>query len=76
MQREMRERLAQIETAARAMARSGQYGSASSIEMALMARGIGEAHKVFSNRWTRSEFDRLCEQAAYRPEGTIETKAA
>jgi Transcriptional regulator, AbiEi antitoxin, Type IV TA system len=28
--------------------------------MVLLAQGFGEAPKVFANRWTRSELDRLC----------------
>jgi hypothetical protein len=31
--------------------------------MALVAQGFEEAPKVFTNLWTRSELDRLCERA-------------
>jgi hypothetical protein len=57
------DRLAQIETEARKMARSGHYRSSGAIQMALLARGFVEASKLFTNRWTCSELDRLCEQA-------------
>jgi hypothetical protein len=63
MKRGVAERLAQIETEARKLARSGNYSDANSIEMALVARGYPEAPKLFSNRWTRAELERLCEQA-------------
>lgn len=66
MQRGIRERLARIETEARTLARSGEYGSSRSVELALVALGYPEAHKIFANRWTRSEIDRLCGLAAYR----------
>jgi hypothetical protein len=66
MQRGIRERLARIETEARTLARSGEFGSSRSVELALVAKGYTEAHKIFANRWTRSEIDRLCELAAYR----------
>lgn len=63
MRRGMIERLAQIETQARILARSGRYRGASSIEIALLAEGFTEARKVFANRWSRCELDRLCEVA-------------
>jgi hypothetical protein len=58
-----RERLARIETEARTLARSGNYRSFISIKMMLLASGYSEAHKVFANRWTQFELDRLCQQA-------------
>jgi hypothetical protein len=63
MKRGTIDRIAQIETEARKMARSGQYRGSGSIQMALLARGFVEASKLFTNRWTCSELDRLCEQA-------------
>jgi hypothetical protein len=63
MKRGLRQRLACIETEARVLARSGKFHSFSSIEMALLSRGFPEAHKVFANRWSQSEVDRLCQQA-------------
>jgi hypothetical protein len=63
MKTETRERLARIETEARTLARSANHSSFSSIEMLLIARGYSEAHKVFANRWTLCELDRLCQQA-------------
>jgi hypothetical protein len=63
MKRGLRQRLACIETEARALARSGKFHSFSSIEMALLTRGFPEAHKIFANRWSQAELDRLCQQA-------------
>ena len=57
------DRRARIESEARRLARSGEYRSFRSIYLALVARGFEEAAKVFANRWTCSELDRLCEQA-------------
>jgi hypothetical protein len=57
------ERLAQIETEARRLARSGNYSSAISIELALLVQGYREASKLFANPWTQCEIERLCEQA-------------
>ena len=61
----LRQRLARIETEARALARSGDFGSFTSIERALLIRGFQEAPKIFANRWTQSEVDRLCHQAKW-----------
>jgi hypothetical protein len=58
----LRQRLARIETEARALALSGDFGSFTSIERALLTRGFQEARKVFANRWTQAEVDRLCQQ--------------
>jgi hypothetical protein len=63
MKRGALDRLAQVKTEARKMARSGQYRGSGSIQMALLARGFVEASKLFTNRWTCSELDRLCKQA-------------
>jgi len=76
MHRGMRERLARIETEARTLARSGKFHSATAIEMALLAAGYVEAQKIFANRWTRSEIDRLCELAVWRAAEPPEPKAA
>jgi hypothetical protein len=54
--------LAQIETEARKLARSGRYAGAIGIQWALLAHGY-DTRKVFANRWTHSELDRLCDQA-------------
>jgi hypothetical protein len=62
----LKERLARIETAARKLARSGQYAGAYAVEMALLTRGYSEAHTVFANRWSVAELDRLCDQARLR----------
>jgi hypothetical protein len=62
----LRERLARIETEARSLARSGDFGSFLSIERAMLTRGFREAPKVFANRWTQSEVDRLCQLARRR----------
>ena len=61
----LRQRLARIETEARALARSGEFGSFTSIERVLLTRGFQEAPKVFANRWTQAEVDRLCHQAKW-----------
>jgi hypothetical protein len=65
MKPDMRERLARIETEARTLARSGNHPGFSSIKHLLLTRGYPEADKVFANRWTQSELDRLCQQARY-----------
>jgi hypothetical protein len=56
----LRQRLARIETEARTLARSGNFGGFVSVERALLTRGFEEAPRVFANRWTQSEVDRLC----------------
>ena len=63
MKPDLQERRARIETEARTLARSGKYRSFITIKMMLLARGYSEAHKIFANRWTQSELDRLCRQA-------------
>jgi hypothetical protein len=59
----MVDQLARIESEARTLARSGNYLSARSIEAALAEKGFLETARVFRNRWTCSELDRLCQQA-------------
>jgi zona occludens toxin (predicted ATPase) len=59
----LRQRLARIETEARTLARSGNFGGFASIERALLTRGFDEAPRIFANRWTQSEVDRLCHLA-------------
>ena len=71
MRRGLTERLAHIETEARKLARSGNYVSASAIEMALLAGGCHEATKLFANRWTQSELNRLCDEATRRRDTKI-----
>ena len=63
MARGFHERLAHIETEARKLARTGQHRSYRSIEMALLGEGYREALKVFANRWTQCELDRICQQS-------------
>jgi hypothetical protein len=65
MKPDTRERLARIETEARTLARSGNYQSFSPIKSLLLSHGYPEAHKVFANRWTQFELDRLCQQAQH-----------
>lgn len=65
MKPDTRERVARIETKARTLARSGNHHSFSSIRNALLAEGHPEALKVFANRWTQHELDRLCQQAQH-----------
>ena len=57
------ERIAQIESEARKLARSGRHVGFASIQLVLLARGYRDTAKVFANRWTQSELDRLCENA-------------
>jgi len=52
-----------METEARKLARTGAHSGWQTIQMALVAQGFEEAPKVFTNLWTRSELDRLCERA-------------
>jgi hypothetical protein len=63
--REVKERFDRIETEARKLARSGQHRWSSSIEMALLAQGYRDTPRVFANRWTQYELDRLCELATH-----------
>jgi hypothetical protein len=65
------DQLSEIETEARRLARSGQYQGFGSIQMALMARGFTKVSKVFANRWTCSELDRLCERALHKSEHAL-----
>jgi hypothetical protein len=65
MKPDTRERLARVETEARTLARSGNHRSFSSIKMLLLTHGYSEVHKVFANRWTQCEVDRLCQQAQH-----------
>ena len=54
------ERYAQIETEARRMAKTGIYLGYRAIASRLVDRGYAEAPKLFRNRWTQQEIDRLC----------------
>jgi len=63
MKPSLREQLARIETQARVLAQSGEYYGFKQIERVLIARGYQEAAKIFANRWSQSEVDRLCDQA-------------
>jgi hypothetical protein len=67
------ERLAQIETEARRMARTGVYHRGfREIADRLLERGHAEAPKVFANPWTQQEINRICYMS--RPE-TISTSS-
>jgi hypothetical protein len=61
-----RERLAYIESEARALARTGDHKDFSSIEMLFLIRGYQEARKLFANLWTQEELNRICRQARTR----------
>jgi hypothetical protein len=63
MRRSMWNRLARIETEARRLARSGNYQSFESIEQALLIDGYCETPKLFRNRWTQLELNRICQEA-------------
>jgi hypothetical protein len=54
---------AYIETEARALARSGKYRGHREIQRILMEMDYASARKVFQNRWTQSELDRICHNA-------------
>ena len=54
------ERSAQIETEARRLARSGIYMGFRAIARRLVEQGYKEAPKLFENRWTQQELNRLC----------------
>jgi hypothetical protein len=56
------DRHARIETEARRLARSGVHYNHNSVRAVLLSQGFSESHKVFANRWTCSELDRICEQ--------------
>ena len=53
-----------VETEARRLARSGRYPNARRIERALLEQRVPGVEKVFKNRWTQIELDRICEQAS------------
>jgi hypothetical protein len=55
--------LARIETMARSLARSGKYRSYVEIRNLLEVRGFDQTPRVFENRWSQTEIDRLCYQA-------------
>lgn len=57
------EAIAYIETEARRLARSGSHYGWRSIESALLDRNLTGVRKVFANRWTQFELDRLCAKA-------------
>jgi hypothetical protein len=63
MKRKIQDQRAEIETQARKLARSGKYHGFEPIETILLAQGFKQVHKVFANRWTRFELDRLCKLA-------------
>jgi hypothetical protein len=66
-----RERLAYIESEARALARTGDHKDFSSIEMLFLIRGYQEARKLFANLWTQEELNRICRQARSRRDNAI-----
>jgi hypothetical protein len=66
-----RERLAYIESEARALARTGDHKDYSSIEMLFLIRGYHEARKLFANLWTQEELNRICQQAQSRRDSAI-----
>jgi hypothetical protein len=63
--------LAQIETEARRMARTGIYPGFREIAARLRVRGYVEAPKVFANPWTQHEIDRLCDMSRIEPVGQL-----
>jgi hypothetical protein len=63
MRPKLKERLARMETGARTLARSGKHQTFRSIEALLLDEGYPEARKLFANRWTQAELNRICQQA-------------
>jgi hypothetical protein len=55
--------LARIETKARTLARSGKYRSHVEIRNVLEAGGYDLTARIFDNRWSQAEIDRLCDRA-------------
>jgi hypothetical protein len=58
------ERIAEIESRARKLARSGEHRSYLTIRTVLNGAYPQEARFVFRNKWQQHELDRLCEHAA------------
>jgi hypothetical protein len=56
-----REQIAYLETKARQLARTGRYRHWRSIQEALLGEGYSDADKLFANRWTQAEVNRICE---------------
>jgi hypothetical protein len=52
-----------IETKALKLAWSGEHQSFASIKAVLQRQGYEGVDRLFANRWTRSELDRICEKA-------------
>lgn len=61
------ERLAEIESEARRMARSGAYPGFRAIAHRLLEAGYEETPKLFKNRWTQEEISRLCYASRFSP---------
>ncbi len=57
-----RDVLAQIETNARLMARTGTYQNFRPIQQLLVQAGYTEAQKLFQNGWQPEEINRICWQ--------------
>ena len=55
--------MAEIETAARLLARSGKFLNYRGVNSQLAELGYPEAGKLFANRWTQTEIDRICREA-------------
>jgi hypothetical protein len=60
MKRIKHEFRAQIETRARALARTGKYSSFRTVQNALLDGGFPEVERLFKNRWQQEEISRLC----------------
>jgi len=57
------QRRAEIETLARALARSGRYRGHVAVVASLKGNGYPEAVKLFQNPWQQAEIDRICAAA-------------
>jgi hypothetical protein len=64
-----RERLAEIETAARRLAWSGEFLTWRGVNNCLLELGYTDAAALFANPWTRSEIERICTTAYARQAG-------
>ena len=69
-------RMADLETEARALARSGAFHDFRPIEARLRLSGYPETKKLFANRWTQEELNRICQQAQNSEPNTCEWDTA
>jgi hypothetical protein len=63
----MQSHIGRLETEARRMARSGAFVGFHAVQRRLLDTGFVEAQKLFKNRWTQAEIDRLCRASHFEP---------